>query len=392
MKRYAQIVGWGMYVPEIVFTNEDLTRLMDTSDKWIRQRTGIGERHIATPGEECTSTMAIKAARSALAVADMSPASLDLIIVATATPDYHFPATACLVQDTLGATRAGAFDLEAGCAGFVYGLAMASQTIIAGGADRVLVVGAETLSSILDWQDRTTAVLFGDGAGAVVLKASDVPGGVLSFVLGADGSGGELLIMPGGGSRHPISEEMLAQGLHRAKMNGPEVFRFATRIMGRAAKQAVRKAGLALEDIDLFIPHQANLRIIKSAAKALKLPPEKVFVNIEQYGNTSAASIPIALCEAIAEGRLKPNDHVVMVAFGAGLTWAAAVVRWGMPLPVPRRPRWKVAQRWARYRWATARSFVRRLVRKALSLTMTPFNGRVPPQQQPDREQQKREE
>ncbi len=366
MARYAQIVGWGMYVPSEILTNDDLSSMVDTSDDWIRARTGIVERRIAAP-KETTATMAIRAAQAALRVANVNPARLDLIIVATATPDYPFPATACLVQDALGATRAGAFDLSAGCTGFVYGLAVGSQMIISGAYDQVLVIGAETLSRIVNWTDRNTCVLFGDGAGAVLLQASAVPGGVLSTVLGSDGSGGDLLMLPAGGSRHPASAETVAQGLHYIQMNGREIFRFATRVMAKAARQALAEANVDLEDISLFISHQANGRIIQSAAKSLKLPPEKVFVNLDRYGNTSSASVPIALCEAIEQGRVKRDDHLVIVGFGAGLTWAAVVVKWGMPLPVPQPPRWTVVWRLARYRLAAVRSYLRRLGRRILS-------------------------
>jgi len=362
-KRHAQIVGWGKYVPSQVLTNDDLAKMVDTSDDWIRTRTGIVERRIAEPGET-TSTMSIKAAQAALQVADVAPERLDLIIVTTATPDYLFPATACLVQDALGARRAGAFDLLAGCSGFVYGLGVGSQLIISGAYENVLVIGAETLSRIMDWTDRNTCVLFGDGAGALLLQASDAPGGVLSFTLGADGSGGDLLILPGGGSRHPASAETVAQKLHYARMNGREVFRFATRIMGHAAKEAIRAARLKIDDIDLFIPHQANIRIIESAAKHLKLPMDKVFVNLDRYGNTSCASIPIAVCEAIEEERIKPGDHLVLVSFGAGLTWAAAVVQWHVPLPAPGLPWWKRLLRRVGYRWAWLVSGLRRTYRK----------------------------
>jgi 3-oxoacyl-[acyl-carrier-protein] synthase-3 len=361
-----------MYVPSEVLTNDDLASMVDTSDDWIQARTGIVERRIAPPSET-TATMSIRAARTALQVANANPARLDLIIVATATPDYPFPATACLVQDALGATRAGAFDLSAGCTGFVYALAVGSQMIISGAYDQVMVIGAETLSRIINWTDRNTCVLFGDGAGAVLLQASDVPGGVLSAVLGSDGSGGDLLMLPAGGSRHPASLETVAQDMHYIYMNGPEVFRFATRVTAKAAKQALAEANVNLEDISLFISHQANGRIIQSASKSLKLPPEKVFVNLDRYGNTSSASVPIALCEAIEQGRVKRDDHLVIVGFGAGLTWAATVIRWGVPLPVSRLPRWRVAWRLARYRWAAIRSSLRRLGWKILSAVMGLF-------------------
>jgi len=362
MKRYAQIVGWGKYVPSKVLTNDDLAAMVDTSDEWIRTRTGIAERRIAAP-KEATASMAVQAAREALAVADVDPARLGLIIVATATPDYLFPSTACLVQDALGAERAAAFDLAAGCSGFVYALAVASQIIAAGAYELVLVIGSETLSRIVDWTDRATCVLFGDGAGAVLLQASEQPGGVLSSVLGADGSGGDLLIMPAGGSRQPASAETVAQRLHYARMDGREIYRFATRTMSKAAEQAVQQAGLALEQVDLVVPHQANSRIIETVAKLLKLPEEKVFVNIDRYGNTSAASIPIALCEAVEAGRIKPDNHLVLVSFGAGLTWAAAVVQWGAKIRVAPLPWWKRA--WYRLRdlLAALRSLWRRYLR-----------------------------
>lgn len=365
MPRYAHIVGWGKYVPDKIVTNDNLAELVDTSDEWILARTGISERRIAGP-KESTFTMALRAAQEALEVANIDPRLLDLIIVCTATPDYLFPATACLVQDALGATRAGAFDLEAGCAGFVYALSIGSQMIATGAYEHVLVIGAETLSRILDWTDRNTCVLFGDGAGAFLLQASDVPGGVLSFVLGSDGSGGPLLIIPAGGSRQPASLDTVTRGLHYVQMRGREVFRFASRIMSKAAGEAIRAAKLTTDDIDLFVPHQANLRIIRSAAKELGLPMERVFVNVDKYGNTSAASIPIAFCEAIEEERLKPRDHLVLMGFGAGLTWAAAVVEWQVPLPVPPPPRRGRFWRRLRYRWARLRSLLRRLRRRAL--------------------------
>jgi len=363
LKRHAQVVGWGKYVPAKVLTNEDLARLVDTSDQWIRERTGISERRVAAP-RETTATMAIQAAQEALKVADVDPARLDLIIVATATPDYAFPSVACLVQDALGASRAGAFDLAAGCSGFVYALATAAQFIQTGAYDTIMVIGAETLSRVVDFTDRNTCVLFGDGAGAVLLRPNADGGGLLSFVLGADGSGADLLILPGGGSKHPASLSTVEERLHYVKMDGREVFRFAVNVMGKAASQAIKAANLGLGSVDLLIPHQANLRIIQSAAKSLKLPPEKVFVNLEKYGNTSAASIPIALCEAIEDGRVRPGDHLVLVGFGAGLTWAAAVLKWGpvaAPVPVPW---WKMAWHRVRGRLYAFRSALIRLWRR----------------------------
>ncbi len=372
MARYAHIVGWGMSVPERVMTNDDWAQLVETSDEWIRSRTGIAERHIAGEGET-TLTLSLEAARRALDVAKLSPTQLDMIIVATVTPEHAFPATACLVQDSLGAVNAGAFDLSAGCSGFIYGLSLAADAIRAGSYQHVLVIGAETLSRIVDWNDRHTCVLFGDGAGAVVVSASETPGGVLSSVLGADGSGGDHLILPAGGSKFPPSHETIDQGLHYARMNGREVFRFATRTMDKAARQACEKAGVPLDDVELFIPHQANIRIINSAARSLKLDKERVFANIERYGNTSAASIPIALCEAIEAGRVHRDDHLMLVGFGAGLTWGATVLQWGIPLPVAPPPWWLRLFRWLYYRWARVRSWSARQRRRVED--WLPFNG-----------------
>jgi 3-oxoacyl-[acyl-carrier-protein] synthase-3 len=361
MPRYAHIIGWGKYVPPNTLTNQDLAKKVDTTDAWIRERTGITERHIAS-SKESTALMALHAAREAVEAADVNPSEIELIIVATATPEYLFPATACLVQDALGAERAGAFDLEAGCSGFVYALSTAAGLIRCGMYDTILVVGAETLSRILDWSDRATCVLFGDGAGAVILRGSDEPGGVLASVLGADGSGGELLMVPGGGSKNPAGPETVTSRMHYVKMNGREVYRFATRVMAQASKQAAEQAGWPLEKVDLFIPHQANVRIIDSAAKALKLPPEKVFVNLERYGNTSAASIPIALCEAIDADKVKPGDHLLMVGFGAGLTWASCAIQWTAPKRgAPARPRVAVSR--LRYGWTGFKSMTARVLR-----------------------------
>ncbi len=351
METYAHIVGWGMYVPDKIMTNDDLAKIVDTSDEWIRSRTGIRERRIATE-KDTTASMAIAAAQEALDRARLNPADVDLVIVATVTPEYPFPATACLVQDALGAKKAGAVDVNAGCSGFIYGLSLATGMIRSEQAKIAVVVGAETLSRITDWTDRTTCVLFGDGAGAVVLQASEEPGGVLSTVLGSDGGGGNYLVMPGGGSKHPASVETVQNREHFIKMNGPEVYKFATRVMGRAAKEACEKANIALDDIDLFIPHQANARIIKSAARYLKLDESKVFQNLQRYGNTSSASVPIALCEAIQSGRVRENDDLVLVGFGAGLTWGATVVKWGSPVPYQKRQKWYRGLRWVLYRWA----------------------------------------
>jgi 3-oxoacyl-[acyl-carrier-protein] synthase-3 len=328
-ERYSKITGWGKYVPARVLTNADLEKMVDTNDEWIVTRTGIRERHIISPGETNTS-ISVAASRQALDVAGLMPQDVDLIIVATSSPDHFLPSVASEVQYHLGA-ECPAFSLVAGCTGFVYGLATAHQFIATGAYNRVLVIGSEVISMFVNWEDRNTCVLFGDGAGAVVLEASSQPGGVQSFVLGSDGSGGEHLMVRGGGCAYPISHEMIEDKALYIEMNGREVFKFATRVMGEAALQAVDKAGLSLDDIDLLIPHQANLRIIQLAARHLGLPMEKVFVNLDRYGNTSAASIPIALVDALEEGRIRDGMNICIVGFGGGLTWAAAVVRWGQP-------------------------------------------------------------
>jgi 3-oxoacyl-[acyl-carrier-protein] synthase-3 len=362
MARYAHIIGWGKFVPPNILTNEDLAKTVDTTDQWIRERTGIAARHIAS-AKETTAIMAVHAARDAIEVADVNPAEIDLVIVATATPEYPFPATACLVQDALGAERAGAFDLEAGCSGFMYALTAATGFIRSGIYNTIVVIGSETLSRVVDWNDRATCVLFGDGAGAFVLRGSDEPGGVLASILGSDGSGGELLMVPAGGSKHPAGPETVLSKMHTIKMNGREVYRFATRVMASASRQVAESAGWSLDQIDLFIPHQANVRIIDSAARALKLPPDKVFVNLERYGNTSAASIPIAVCEAIDSGKIKAGDHLVMVGFGAGLTWASCAIQWSAPKPgVIAPPRAAVSR--LRYGWSSIKSIGSRLSRR----------------------------
>lgn len=332
MTRFAHITGWGMMVPQQVLTNEELAQRVDTSDEWIRSRTGIRERRIAAP-DQTTATLATEAALQALDVADLKPSEVQLIIVATSSPEHTFPATAALVQDAIGASQAGAFDLSAACTGFIFALNMATQAIRSGALDNALVIGAETLSRLVNWDDRNTCILFGDGAGAFVLQASETPGGVLQAVMRADGSGGDLLSLPAGGSKIPASAESVAQGLHYIHMDGKAVFRFATSVMADAVRQVVERGGLTLDQIDLVVPHQANLRIIQSAARGLKMPMERFFVNLERYGNTSTASIPIATCEAVAQGRIRPGDRVVFVGFGAGLTWGAALAQWSGPLP-----------------------------------------------------------
>jgi len=327
---YAHITGWGMSVPEKILTNDDLAKMVDTNDKWIRERTGIHERHIAAK-DETTASLATEAAVNALRMAKLTPAEVELIVVSTSTPEHIFPSTASLVQDRLGAEHAGAFDLSAACTGFIFALNMASQAIRSGSVKNAVVIGAETLSRFVDWTDRNTCILFGDGAGAFVLQARDDPGGVLSSVMRSDGSGGNLLSLPGGGSAHPATNQTVEQGAHFIHMNGREVFRFATRVMAASSREAIEKAGLEVEDIQLIIPHQANLRIIEAAARGLKLPMERFAVNVDKYGNTSTASIPIAAVEAAEEGRLQRGDTAVLVGFGAGLTWGALTVLWTGP-------------------------------------------------------------
>ncbi len=327
MTKYARITGWGKYVPERVLTNFDLEKMVDTSDEWIRTRTGIRERRIAAPGETC-STMSVAAAQRALEVARLSASDLDLIVVATSSPDYFVPAVASMVQDQLGAGKAAAFSLVAGCTGWVYALVTASQFIQTGAYRNALVLGTEHLSIGVDWTDRNTCVLFGDGSGAVVLEASDQPTGLLSFELGSDGSDYDALILPGCAGANPASHEVINQRLHYLRMDGRRVFKFATRVMADSVANVVAKAGLTPDDVDLVVPHQANDRIIELARRRLRMPPEKIVVNIDRYGNTSAASIPLALVEAVEEGRVKSGDHLVFVGFGAGLTWAAAAFHW----------------------------------------------------------------
>lgn len=321
------ITGIAYAVPPRVLTNHDLERMVDTSDEWIRTRTGIVERHIADP-EVATSDLALAAARPALARAGMRPDELDLVIVATATPDMQFPATACIVQDGLGATRAGAFDLQAGCSGFVYGVSLASQAIATGACANALVVGAEVLSRVVDWSDRSTCIIAGDGAGAGVLQPVEEGRGVLSGVLRADGSGGDFLKLPAGGSRMPTTLDTVKQGLHYARMDGNEIFRFAVRVVEEVAVECLERAGLTIADVDLIVPHQANIRIIEACAQRMGIALQKWVCNIDRYGNTSAASIPIALAESVESGRLTQGQVVLLVGFGAGLTYAATAIRW----------------------------------------------------------------
>jgi len=325
--RYGRITGWGMYVPDRVLTNHELEQMVDTSDEWIVSRTGIRERRITGPGET-TSTMAVEATQQALGRAGMTPEELDLIIVATSSPDYFTPPVSSMIQDQLGAQKAAAFTLVAGCTGFVYALVTADQFIKTGMYNKILIIGVENLSIATDWTDRDTCVLFGDGAGAVVMEASDQPTGILSAELGSQGKDWDALIFPGGGSAKPFNKETLANKEQYLRMDGRRVFKFATRVMTDSTLRVVRQSGIPWNDIKLVIPHQANARIIDLAVRRLKIDPAQVVVNLDRYGNTSAASIPLALCEAIEQERLKSGDHFVMVGFGAGLTWAATVVHW----------------------------------------------------------------
>ncbi|MBI3998453.1 MAG: ketoacyl-ACP synthase III [Armatimonadetes bacterium] len=323
----AAILGLGVHVPARVLTNDDLAKIVDTSDEWIVERTGIRTRRIAEP-DQAASDLAVPASSAALRDAGLSASDLDLIICATTTPDMIFPATACLVQDRIGAAKAGAIDLLAACSSFVYGVITAAQMIESGVAQHVLVVGAEVLSKLVDWKDRTTAVLIGDGAGAAVLGPSQ-NSGILSSVVGADGSAGDLLKLPAGGSRIPITAEAIQQGLHRARMDGQAVFKLAVRVVPDAIRQTVQKAGLTLDDIDWIVPHQANQRILEAVARAMDLPFGRFICTIDRYGNTSAASIPLSIWEALRDGRIKDGDHLVLVAFGGGFTWAACTLIWG---------------------------------------------------------------
>ena len=339
--RPVTITGLGTYVPQKAVTNDDLSQALHTSDEWIRQRTGIGERRIAESGV-CSSDLGIVAAREALTDAGVEPGDIDLVVTSSISPDHIFPATAARVAYTAGCVNAGAFDVQAGCAGFVYGLAVAAGAVATGMGDTVLVVGAEAISRIIDWEDRGTAILFGDGAGAAIVSAlpgetrsgwagddGSVRSGILGFDLGGDGSGADALVIPAGGSRMPASLDTVAGRQHYMKMNGNEVYKFATRVVTHSAKKVLGRCGYTVQDLDLFVPHQANLRIIEGAVDKLGLPWERVYTNLQKYGNTSSASIPLCLEEARADGRLKDGDLVLLMGFGAGLSWGACLMRWG---------------------------------------------------------------
>lgn len=375
---YAHITGWGMAVPERVMTNDELARLVDTNDEWIQARTGIKERHIADP-KETTTMLAISAALRAMEVADIDPEEIELIIVATCTPEYAFPATACLVQDAIGAANAGAFDLSAACTGFIYALGIAAEMVKGGSIKAALVIGAETLSKVINWKDRGTCILFGDGAGAFVIQGSEVPGGIRSCIMKADGSGSDLLSLPSVGQVRSSDFGGLIDPT--IEMNGREVFRFATKALAAVTLEAIDEAGMKLEEVSAIVPHQANKRIIEAAARGLELPEEKFIVNVDRYGNTSAASIPIALCEAVNEGRIRRNDNVVFVGFGGGLTWGAAAVQWDVTLP-PEMSRWQRLGRQTRYAVLRFNSISRRALRRmegVLFGSESPEGGMEPP-------------
>ena len=320
------ITGVGCFVPDRVLTNDDLSELVETSDEWITERTGIKERRVADP-DQAASDLALPAARQALEAARLDPADVDLVVVATVTPDMFFPSTGSLLASALGADDAAAYDLSAGCTGFMYALAQAYGALAGGLAQNAVVVGTETLSKIINWQDRSTCVLFGDGAGAVVLE-NVRDGGFLGFELGSDGEGGKDLSIPAGGSRNPSTAQTVEQELHFLRMNGREVYKFATRVLVSSAEKLLEEVGVTVEDIDLYIPHQANKRIIDHAARNLGIPEEKIFVNLQKYGNTSSASIPLCLAEAVKAGRLEKGTRVLMTGMGAGLTWGSAYTIW----------------------------------------------------------------
>ena len=325
--RSCSIAGVGSYVPAKILDNAQLEKMVNTSDEWITSRTGIKERHIAAK-DEFTSDLATKAAERAMRMAGVTAEQIDLIVVATITPDMPFPSTACLVQRKLGAFRAAAFDLEAACSGFIYGLEVAQQFIMSRTYDTVLVIGAEKLSTIVDWEDRNTCVLFGDGAGAAILRNRPGSHGLLTAVMGADGGKADLIAMPAGGSRCPATAESVASRMHYLRMEGKETFKNAVQAMQTAVEEALRRCELDISEIKCIIPHQANRRIVDAVGERLGAKPEQIFINLHKYGNTSAASVAIALAEAVHSGRIEPGDLVLLVVFGAGLTWGAAVIEW----------------------------------------------------------------
>lgn len=326
-ERFARITGWGRYVPEKILTNDDLEKMVETTDEWITQRTGIKERRIRTEKDTNTS-MAAAAGREALKVAGMTAKDIDFLIVCTSSPDYWLPSAGSTVQHELGA-ECGAFQLVAGCSGWMYGAVMADSLIRSGMYDNVLVIGVELVSFAIDYTDRGTCILFGDAAAATVFQVSDTPTGIMSFELGSDGAKAEALWVPGGASTKPMSHEVVSNGDQYIKMDGQEVFKFASKVVAASLKRIIAKADLSPDDIDLYIPHQANARIIEAGARLMNQPLDKFYMNLHKYGNTSAASVPLAMVEAIEEGRLKEGDKVALIAFGAGLTWGSAVIQFG---------------------------------------------------------------
>ena len=378
---YAHVAGWGMAVPERILSNDDLSAFVDTNDEWIVSRTGIKERRIASE-RESTATLGLKAAQRALDVADVLPVEIDLIICATSTAENIFPSAASIIQGGLGATQAGAFDLSAACSGFVYALNMAAQSIRTGSIRTAVVIGSETMSRVVDWQDRGTCILFGDGAGAVVLKASTEPGGILSAVLRSDGTGSDLLGLPTFGSLDSTGGDANGHAwkLGKMHMNGGEVFKFATRVVSESLPQAAQAAGITMNDVTLIVPHQANARILQSAARALKVDENRFMTNLERYGNTSAASIPIALCEAVSQGRVKDGDYIAFVGFGGGLSWASMIVKWGTPAAEPRpSSRFNWQRRRLSYASASSRTWLARAMRRMRRMAdrLPPNRGRM---------------
>ncbi len=366
-----------MAVPERVLTNDDLSAFVETSDEWIVTRTGIRERRIASD-RESTATLGLKAAQRALDIADVLPTEIDLIICATSTAEHVFPSAASIIQGGLGATQAGAFDLSAACSGFVYALNMAAQAIRAGSIRTAVVLGAETMSRVVDWQDRGTCILFGDGAGAVVLRASTEPGGVLSAILRSDGTGSDMLGLPTFSAPDPESPN--GHKLGKMHMNGGEVFKFAARVITESLPQAAQAAGITMNDVKLIVPHQANARILQAAARSLKIDETRFMSNLERYGNTSAASIPIALCEAVTQGRVQNGDYLAFVGFGGGLTWAAMVVKWGAPIAATGTSgRFNWQRRRLTYAGAAWRRWLARAMRRLRSIfqRLPPGGGRL---------------
>ncbi len=323
----ARITGTGSYLPDKVVTNHDIEKIVDTSDKWITERTGIKERRVVA-SNEAASDISYKAARRALKAAGVRARDLDLIVVGTFTPDSPFPSTGCVLQSMLGAKNAVGFDVNAVCSGFLYALSLADAYVRSARYKKILVVGTDILSKVIDWEDRNTCVLFGDGAGAVVIEPTTKKQRIIDVEIGSDGRLGDMLYIPGGGSRIPASKESIRDGLHFLKMNGNEVFKVAVKTMVRISLEILKKNDISPEEVSIMVPHQANIRILQAVAKRLKVPMENVVVNLDKYGNTSAATIPIALDEAVREGRIKEGDLILMAAFGGGLTWASALIRW----------------------------------------------------------------